>query len=412
MASDTSVASTRALRRANAEAMLRYALSQDAFNASDAMDGTGLTRSTVIGLCDELVELGWLDKLDDARTAGEYSKGRPARRFRLRAGAGVVVGLDAGQHGLTALAADLHGTTLARVRRSFGEADRDPVHRVTVITAAIDAVLAEIGRSKDAVLVTVFGIPAPTDDEGRSPSGGDGYWLDMNPDLVGTFSDHGRIVVENDANLAATAEGALGAGRGTRSFAALLSGERFGAGIIVDGALVRGRHGGAGEMRVLEFVEGVGSAEGLASLAREWAREGGVAAGGPGSSGSGFAGAGSSGVGLVAAPTAEDVFESADRGDALSLAIVDRLGDRLARVCFVLASLLDVERVIVSGAIAAAAETVVAKASRVLENDSYQPVPEIVASSLGADVVVLGAIQRGLALVREAPLSYTPAAAI
>jgi hypothetical protein len=55
---------------------------------------------------------------------------------------------------------------------------------------------------------------------------------------------------------------------------------------------------------------------------------------------------------------------------------------------------------------AAASEPVIAEARRVLQSDFYPPVPELVASTLGAESVVLGAVQRGLALVRAAPLDF------
>ena len=81
--------SPQVLRRANAGRVLEFAWSVGPFTASDAMDATGLTRSTVIGVCDELIGLGWLDELVDARAVGAYTKGRPARRYALRERAGV-----------------------------------------------------------------------------------------------------------------------------------------------------------------------------------------------------------------------------------------------------------------------------------------------------------------------------------
>jgi predicted NBD/HSP70 family sugar kinase len=400
MAVEQSGASTHLLRRMNAEAVLRFALDTQVFNASDVIEFTGLTRSTVIGLCDHLIELGWITRLDDARAAGEYSKGRPARRFELRAAAGFVVGVDAGEHSATVEVADLRGRVLGRVQRSFGESRLDAAVRLAVTMDAIQAALSECGVPLSAVLVTVFGVPAPADETGHSPFGEGGYWAQMNPDLASAFEGYGRVIVENDANLAAVAEQAVGAGRGIRSFAALLSGERFGAGLIVDGTLIRGRHGGAGEMRVLSLVEGVGSAAGLAALAREWALSAGVSATIPETSPL---------FGLTSEElTAEVVLTSAAAGDQTSSDIVGRLGDRLARVCLVLASLLDIERVIVGGAIAVAAGPVIARARTVLGTNATLPGPEIVASPLGADAVVLGAIQRGLTLVRSNPLGFLP----
>lgn len=381
----------------NAEVALTFALAGGAFNAADAMAETGLTRSTVLGLCEELVSLGWLDKLDDSRAAGEYSKGRPASRYEIRPGAGYVVGVDAGQHTISAVVADLRGDFSRGVHLPVEET-AEPGARRELTRAAIDQALAQAGVRRESVFATVVGVPAPVDEAGHSPSGDDDYWATMNPGLVDAFDGPGRIVVDNDANLAAIAEQAVGAGRDIDSFAALLSGERFGAGLVVDRNLLRGRHGGAGEMRILDLVDGVGTTDGLGALARELARQARREKRIPRSSTLW----GSSAADL----TSGRVFAAAEAGDEVGLEIVRLLGQRLARVCLVLSSLIDVERVILSGAMAAASEPVIAEARRVLQSDFYPPVPELVASTLGAESVVLGAVQRGLALVRAAPLDF------
>lgn len=109
------------------------------------------------------------------------------------------------------------------------------------------------------------------------------------------------------------------------------------------------------------------------------------------------------------------VFRAADDGDPVALEVVDQLGDLLARVCVLLASLLDIDRVVVAGAIAGHAGAVIDRASAVLGSGRFDPVPEIVASTLGADVVVTGAVALALDTVRADPLSFdlrtAPAAA-
>lgn len=59
------------------------------------------------------------------------------------------------------------------------------------------------------------------------------------------------VVVDNDANLAALAEVAVGAGRGLSDVAVITLGTNIGLGIIADGRLVRGSHGAAGEPGML-----------------------------------------------------------------------------------------------------------------------------------------------------------------
>jgi glucokinase len=55
-------------------------------------------------------------------------------------------------------------------------------------------------------------------------------------------------VAENDATVAALAEHRLGAGRGTANFLVATVGTGLGGGLVVNGALIRGRFGTAGEI--------------------------------------------------------------------------------------------------------------------------------------------------------------------
>src|SRR3546814_1398578 len=97
-----SASSPQLLRHMNSGALMRFALRSPEFTAAEAMEQTALTRSTVLGVCDDLVAVGWLEEIADSRAAGLTSKGRPARRYRLREDAGVVAGIDAGEHRFTA----------------------------------------------------------------------------------------------------------------------------------------------------------------------------------------------------------------------------------------------------------------------------------------------------------------------
>ena len=124
----------------NSAAVLGYALEAETFNATEVMEATGLTRATVLGLCDELAELGWIDELGDARAAGQYSMGRPARRYRLRETAGYILGIDAGQHTATVMVADLRGKTLARTAAVM--TTEEPAARVVTVRKIAEAAMA------------------------------------------------------------------------------------------------------------------------------------------------------------------------------------------------------------------------------------------------------------------------------
>lgn len=57
-----------------------------------------------------------------------------------------------------------------------------------------------------------------------------------------------RVALDNDANMAALAEHRVGAGRGARISLTVTIGTGIGCGIVVGGRVLRGAHGGAGEL--------------------------------------------------------------------------------------------------------------------------------------------------------------------
>ncbi|SMH46523.1 Sugar kinase of the NBD/HSP70 family, may contain an N-terminal HTH domain [Rathayibacter oskolensis] len=385
-------------RRRNALEVLGCAWSGEPMTASDLIERTGLTRSTVIAVCDDLIELGWIEELANQRAAGDYIKGRPARRYALRREAGVVVGVDAGQHSVGVFVADLLGDPLARhvepVDHEHVE-DVPPERRLADIERILDRTLAQAGVADSEVLAITFGVPAPVDARGRSPEGDNDFWTVMNPGLSDRFAARGwAAVIDNDANLAALAEGWRGAAVDSDDYLTLLSGERLGGGVVLGGRLLRGSRGLTGEMRYLDLVEGVGSAEGIAALARLWARE---ALAAPRRS--------ASLLDRTENPGAEQVFAAAEAGDPLAAAIVDRLAERLTAVAATLANLLDVSLIVVGGALAASVEPLLAEVARRLVGRVHAPAPRILASTLGDQAVALGAVRSGLDRVRADPLA-------
>jgi predicted NBD/HSP70 family sugar kinase len=392
------LSSSNLLRRTNMRAVLEYAWDVETLTATAAMEATGLTRSTVLGRADDLVEIGWLRELDDAPTAGQRVKGRPARRYAFDPQAGYVMGIDAGQHRLSVRVADLRGQMLACAVRRPHRAGDEPSTRVALVREAVVEAMASVGAAQERVLVTVVGVPAPVDQQGQSPGGIDHYWRRMNCGFADVLQIGQTVEIDNDANLAAVAEASAGGGVGLSSFVALLSGERFGAGLIVNDTLLRGVHGAAGEMQVLDLVDGLGSADGLGALARQWAWE--AIQGGAVPEGSPMLRR------APARPELADVVDAERRGEAEACAIVERLAERLARVSTLLAGLLNVERIIVCGGVASDACPVIASATQKLLPHSPLPVAQLVASSLGSDSVTVGAVHRALALVRANPLAY------
>lgn len=380
--------------RASVGAVLDYAWTADEFTATDVMASTSLTRSTAIEALAILVGAEVLQELPNARLGGTYRSGRPARRFALSSELGVVVGVDAGDTHLAVTVADVRDATLVHHRVEVDSA-QTPAERLTTVERRLDEALTEAGRGREDVLALCIGVAAPVDRNGVSPPHPGGFWERTNPGLAAAFRDWAPVVqVKNDALLAAVAEGAQGAAVDCRDYVALLAGQRFGAGVVVDGHLLHGAHGGVGEGVAFAHVTGVESAFGLGPLLRDQARaalDGGEIA--P-----------ESAIGLLARDDRIDprtVLALAAEQDADAGLVSARVGTILARAVGLLGSVYDPARVIVCGAVADSIEPVLAAARHVLPEQLDLPAPQLLASTLGAEVVSLGAVATARRAARE-----------
>jgi predicted NBD/HSP70 family sugar kinase len=248
------------LRQQNSQAVLttlyRYGQCREvapALRVTEIMSNTGLSRPTVETVAEGLTAQGWLALVEPAGGGGRL--GRPAKTYKFHAGAGHVVGVDVGAEEVAVCVADLLGVQVAVVREAVAP-DVSATRRFAVLERALRSCLTTAGLTpKDPLAVTV-GTPGILDPARQRilTSPGLSGWTDF--DLRGSLEElvACEVELENDANLAAVAErvvhrGGGGSGQGEPGdLIFLLLGERLGAGVIVNGQLVRGHNGASGEL--------------------------------------------------------------------------------------------------------------------------------------------------------------------
>lgn len=381
------------LRKISASAVLEALIAGSLLDASGLMEATGLSRPTVLAVCDELLALGWLEEVE---TAGSARAGRPSRRFGLKASAGYVVGIDLGATKLHICLSDLAGTVIAEHLESWRDEHVGAPERLLTVRRRIRSILTESGVDPVRVLAAGMAVPAPVRPDGHAVAL-ESYLpglaaLDLRLALRPDFD--WPLLVDNDANLAVVAERWLGVAQDIDDVVVLLSGERLGAGIFLGGHLIRGC-GAAGEMRFLQLVEGVGNTDAIGGMCREL----GAVAAAEVLDGERPAPRASELVrlcgGVPAAVTAEMVLTAARGGDPAAQDVVDVVTERTARVVAVVATLLDPQMIVLSGGPAGAGDVLLPLLDRALDQFDAQH-PTLAASTLADRAALHGTVRIAL----------------
>ena len=235
------------LRGRNRDRVIEVLRALGRTSQADIARTTGLSRTTVSTLVAELKDAGQVFEVD-GRAPGARG-GRPGVQLVLHDAPGAVVGIDFGHSHVQVAVADLAHNVLAERTQ-----DMDVNHRAEEALDAsarmVDEVLVEAGIDRALVTCTGIGIPGPVD-RARGAVGSATIlpgWLGLQiADAM-----RGRlglpVEIENDANCGALAELTWGAGRDCSSFAYIKAATGIGAGIIIDGRLLRGASGTAGEI--------------------------------------------------------------------------------------------------------------------------------------------------------------------
>ncbi|WP_168203813.1 ROK family transcriptional regulator [Humibacter ginsenosidimutans] len=232
------------VRAVNSRAVLALLRARDdGLTMAEVVEGTGLSRPALEGALDELASLGWVEETRGA--ASSPRGGRPARRFRFRAERGCVLGVDVGPSKIDVRLADLRGRMLA-AGRVTPVADRELTP--AAVHDAISSVVAERSAASRLEAVAI-GVPGVVGADGELTNSFVLPGWERRPirDEFERLLD-APVTMENDANLATLTELTLGAGRGASDLVYLLLGNRISSGVVVDGRLLRGAHGSAGEV--------------------------------------------------------------------------------------------------------------------------------------------------------------------
>ncbi|MGW5427317.1 ROK family protein [Streptomyces sp. NPDC004059] len=231
------------MRRRNLARVLHAVSAEGSLSRAAVASRIGLTRAAVSTLVDELIRWGLLEELGPERPG---RVGRPGSALAVSGRGPAGIGAEIGVDHLAVCAVDLRGVVRARAVRHGANRGRTPGPVVEELTELVRRVVAEAEREAlwpAGLAVAVPGLVAR-----------DGHTVVRAPNLDWQDTDLGallpgdwQLTVDNEANFGALAELWLGDGT-PRDFLHVSAEIGIGAAVVVDGGLLRGTRGFAGEL--------------------------------------------------------------------------------------------------------------------------------------------------------------------
>ncbi|MFR4521955.1 MAG: ROK family glucokinase [Faecalibacterium prausnitzii] len=270
-------------------------------------------------------------------------------------------------------------------------------HILENLAAAILGKMKEQSIQPEQVEGVGIGVPGPVLDSSTVPivCANLGGWGERNVSAqLSGLLDGLKVLVGNDANVAALGEIWMGAAKGAKNAVMVTLGTGVGGGVVVNGKVIDGVHGAGGEIGHITVnrhetavcgcgkrgcLEQYSSATGVVRCMKKLLDEN------PDTPcvlrGTEFA--------------AKDVFDAARNGDALAAREVDEMSDTLGMALANIASTVDPEAFLVGGGVARAGDVLFAPLNKHFQEYAFKSCREtpIKQASLGNDAGIYGAVR-------------------
>ena len=270
-------------------------------------------------------------------------------------------------------------------------------HILENLAAAVLGKMKEKSIQPEQVEGVGIGVPGPVLDSSIVPivCANLGGWGERNVSAqLSGLLDGLKVLVGNDANVAALGEIWMGAAKGAKNAVMVTLGTGVGGGVVVNGKVIDGVHGAGGEIGHITVnrhepavcgcgkrgcLEQYSSATGVVRCMKKLLDEN------PDTPcvlrGTEFA--------------AKDVFDAARNGDALAAREVDEMSDTLGMALANIASTVDPEAFLVGGGVARAGDVLFAPLNKHFQEYAFKSCREtpIKQASLGNDAGIYGAVR-------------------
>jgi predicted NBD/HSP70 family sugar kinase len=236
------------VRRSNLGLVLRHLRAAGPRSRARIAQETGLNKATVSSLVTELVARGLVSEQGVDRAG---AVGRPGVIVELTGGRACGIGVEVNVDFLACLVLDLRGEVLLDRREVFDLPALGPERTLDEVARLVIAAVAEVtawGATPVGLTVAVPGLVDSVAGVATLAPNLHWYGVPVVEALRARLGAAFPIRVENDANLSAIAEWAMGAEAGATDLVCVSGEVGVGGGVVVAGKLLRGASGFSGEV--------------------------------------------------------------------------------------------------------------------------------------------------------------------
>lgn len=267
------------------------------------------------------------------------------------------------------------------------------VHVLPDVAQSIISTMELHGIWADQVAGIGIGVPGPVDDSFTVNKCVNLGWgvLNIKEQMNVLLPDIPNVAAGNDANVATLGELWQGGGQGNQSAVMLTLGTGVGGGVVLDGKIVAGRNGGAGEIGHMTVepdetvpcscgkygcLEQYASANGIVRMAKLMLSECDTP----------------SKLRGIENFTSKHICDFAVAGDHMALKIIDRFGDYLGRAMSYISCTVDPEIFIIGGGMSRAGSIVTDSALKYYQKYAFHVsrATGVVIATLGNDAGIYG----------------------
>lgn len=269
-------------------------------------------------------------------------------------------------------------------------------HILPDVAQSILAHLEQRSISPDQVEGIGIGVPGPVDSENTVHKCINLGWgvLNLTEIMNQLLPEIPNIAGGNDANVAALGELWQGGGKGFSSAVLFTLGTGVGGGVVLDGKIVSGKNGGAGEVGHMTVnpretvpcncgkygcLEQYASANGIVRMAKQMMADCDTP----------------SPLRNLPSFTAKELCDLARENDELALRILDRFGEALGRAMSLVSCTIDPDVFVVGGGMSQAGELILEPVKRYYRRYAFHVSTEtpIVIAQLGNDAGIFGSVK-------------------